>query len=217
MKELLTSALTITSLNSVIWYSPKQRKWTTFKTKRNHNWIFILLFPKSFLWIMKSLWLWWWPLEPHTLVTCHVFHVTSNSCSWRCWAGPCPSAECPCCSQHWGPHPDSLTSFHKSCPLTSQTQPEKCNIVDISHRVKSFMIRNEWFREKYYRNSSELEIEPPIGLTSLIDDFNPNDQQQFPEKHRDMYLFLTLTLIFSLAEVSKNWRPRLSASCLPRS
>ena len=115
------------------------------------------------------------------------FHVTSNSCSWRCWAGPCPSAACPCCSQHWGPHPDSLTSFHKSCPLTSQTQPEKCNIVDISHRVKSFMIRNEWFREKYYRNSSELEIEPPIRLTSLIDDFNPNDQQQFSELSRFIY------------------------------
>ena len=29
--------------------------------------------------------------------------------------------------------------------------------------------------------------------------------------------FLTLTLIFSLADVSKNWSPRLSASCFPLS
>ena len=65
----------------------------------------------------------------YSLYTCHyTCHVSLNSYSWHCWAELCRSAWFPCYCSHWGLHPDSLTSSHKSYPLTFQTQPEKWEI-----------------------------------------------------------------------------------------
>ena len=55
-------------------------------------------------------------------------NLSSSSCSWHCWVGPCPSVGFPCLRSKLGQRPGSLTSCRRSYLQVSQTQPENVTL-----------------------------------------------------------------------------------------
>ena len=62
------------------------------------------------------------------VVLVYAGNLSSSSCSWHCWVGPCPSVGFPCLRSKLGQRPGSPTSCRRSYLQVSQTQPENVTL-----------------------------------------------------------------------------------------